>query len=51
MCFGLGQIYVTDEVVIGDFFTLGDSLFGDKKDCVGAFNFFGGETGFTSALC
>ena len=23
----------------------------EKKDCVGAFNSFGGETGFTSTLC
>ena len=51
MCFGLGQLDVTDKVDVGDFFTLEDGLFGDKKDCVGDFNSFGGERGFTSALC
>ena len=51
MCFGLGQLNVTDEVGARGFFTLGDSLFGDKKYCVGAFNSFGWETGFASALC
>ena len=51
MCFGLGQLNVTDEVGARGFFTLGDSLFGDKKYCVGAFNAFGGGIGFTSTLC
>ena len=38
MCFGLVQIYVPDEFGVGDCFTLGNGLFGDKKDCVGAFD-------------
>ena len=51
MCFGLGKLDVTEKVGVGVSFTLRDGLFGDKKDCVGAFNSFGGVTGFTSALC
>ena len=31
MCFGLGQIYVTDEVVIGDFLPLGIACLETKK--------------------
>ena len=44
VCFGLGYIDVIDKVDVGNFFTLGDGLFGDKKYCVGYFNSFGGET-------
>ena len=40
MCSGLGKLDVIEEVGVGDFFTLGDGLFVDKKDCVGAFNTF-----------
>ena len=32
MCFGLGQLDVTDEVGVGNFFTLGNGLFGDQKN-------------------
>ena len=31
MCFGRGQRDVADEVGVGNFFTLGNGLFGDKK--------------------
>ena len=50
MCFSIGQFDAADKVGIGYFFTFWDGLFGDKKYCVGAFNPFGGETGFTSTL-
>ena len=51
MCFSLGQLDVADKVGVGYFFTFGYGLFGDKKYCVGAFNAFGGEAGFTATLC
>ena len=51
MCFSLGHLDVADEVDVGYFFTLGDGLFGYKKDCVVALNEFVGDTVFTSTLC
>ena len=51
MCFGLGHLDAADEVGVGNCFTLRDGLFGDKIDCVGAFDAFGGDTGSTSILC
>ena len=50
MRFSFGELYVTDKVGIGYFFTFGDGVFGDKEDGIGPFNEFGGETGFTSTL-
>ena len=48
--FGLGHFDVADKVGVGNFFSLGAGVFEDKKYCFGAFNVFGGETGFTSTL-
>ena len=51
MCFSLGHLGVADKVGVSFFLSFGDCLFRDKKDCVGDFNLFGGETVFTSSLC
>ena len=51
MCFSPGKFDVADEVGLGYLFTFGNGLFGEKKYCVYAFNFFVGETAFTSTLC
>ena len=51
MCYSLGELDIADKVGVGNIFTIVGGLFGDKKYFVGAFNAFGGETGFTSTLC